>query len=271
MPRAKKQTNGSTTQPQVIYSQPNNNVLYVMMGIITIFLIFMTVKVMNLEKQLNAGGTAAPAAAAASPLEVPKLKQYAKDLGLDVNKFNSCLDSGSKQAEINKSIAYGTSLGVQGTPGFFINGRFLAGAFPYNFFKEIIDKEIAGTGSTVCTDYPTDLQQYCSDPKNLAFDPSVKTVDLTGAPSTGVKNGKVTIVEFSDFQCPFCIRAYPTVVQILKDYGNDVTLYYKQFPLTQIHPFAEKAAEASMCAQDQGKFWQFYNKVFTLEQSTNGQ
>lgn len=262
MPRAKKES----TQPQVIYSQPNNNILYVMMGVITLFLIFMTFKVMSLEKKLTT--TTAPQAQQESPISVPNLKKIAKELSLNTGKFNKCLDSGEKKVSIDKSISYGASLGVQGTPGFFINGQFLAGAFPFQFFKEIIDKQIAGTQSTNCTDYSTDLQKYCSDPKNLAFDPSVKTLDLSNTPSTGAKNGKVIVVEFSDFQCPFCIRAFPTVEQVLKNYQNDVTLYYKQFPLVQIHPFAEKAAEASLCANDQGKFWEWHNKVFTLEQTT---
>ena len=83
--------------------------------------------------------------------------------------------------------------------------------------------------------------------------------------ATGAKNAKVTIVEFSDFECPFCIRAYPTVRQVLKEYKDDVKLYYKQFPLVQIHPNALKAAEASLCAADQGKFWEFHDKIFETE------
>ena len=78
--------------------------------------------------------------------------------------------------------------------------------------------------------------------------------------AAGAKNGKVTIVEFSDFECPYCIRAYPTVKQILNEYKNDVTLYFKNFPLVQIHPNAAKTAEASLCAADQGKFWEFHDK-----------
>ena len=69
--------------------------------------------------------------------------------------------------------------------------------------------------------------------------------------------------EFSDFQCPYCSKAYPIVEQLLKDYGDKLTFVYKQFPLTSIHPFAEKAAEASECARDQGKFKEYYDKLFT--------
>lgn len=252
------------------YAQPNNNILYVMMGVITLFMIFLTVKIFSLEKKINSNTGSAPVAQQESLISVNKLKAYAKELKLDTNKFNKCLDSGEKKTLIDKDIAYGSSLGVQGTPGFFINGQFLAGAFPMQFFKEIIDKQVGGTASSDCTTYSTELQKYCSDPANKSFDPVAKEVDVNSEPSTGAKNGKVVIAEFSDFQCPYCIRAFPTVEQILKDYKNDVTFYFKQFPLTQIHQDAEKAAEASLCAKDQNKFWEWHNKIFGLESAAQG-
>lgn len=264
MARAKRIN--ESVQPSVNYSQPNNNILYVMMGVITLFLVFMTVKMFSLEKKINsgtAGGTAV--AQQESVISMPNLKKYAKELGLNTGKFNKCLDSGEKKTLVDKDTAYGSSVGVQGTPGFFINGQFLAGAFPFQFFKEIIDKQLDGTASSECTSYSADLQKYCSDPQNLSFNPLAKEVDVKNMVDTGAKNAKVTIVEFSDFECPFCIRAYPTVKQVLKEYKDDVKLYYKQFPLVQIHPNALKAAEASLCAADQGKFWEFHDKIFETE------
>ena len=264
MPKAKRFD--ESVQPSVNYSQPNNNILYVMMGVITLFLVFMTVKMFSLEKKINSGSTGgAIVAQQDSAISVANLKKIAKDLKLNTGKFNECLDSGEKKTEVDKDTAYGQSLGVQGTPGFFINGQFLAGAFPFEFFKEIIDKQIDGTSSSECTSYSADLQKYCSDPQNLRFNPLAKEVDVKNMVATGAKNAKVTIVEFSDFECPFCIRAYPTVRQVLKEYKDDVKLYYKQFPLVQIHPNALKAAEASLCAADQGKFWEFHDKIFETE------
>jgi protein-disulfide isomerase len=262
MPKAKKES----AQSPVTYSQPNNNILYVMMGVITLFLIFLTVKVITLEKKIASGNTGGTAAAQQeSPLSLPNLKKYAKELGLNTGKFNKCLDSNEKKTLVDNDIKFGSSVGIQGTPGFFINGQFLAGAFPFQFFKEIIDKQIAGTASSDCTAYSTDLQKYCSDPQNKAFDPVAKNIELGGSSSIGNKNAKVSVVEFSDFECTFCIRAYPTVKQILSEYKNDVKLYFKQFPLTNIHPSAQKAAEASLCAADQGKFWEWHDKIFELE------
>jgi len=80
---------------------------------------------------------------------------------------------------------------------------------------------------------------------------------------TGNKNAKVTLVEFSDFQCPYCGQFEPTVVQVLRDYKDKVRVVYKHYPLTSIHPQAQKAAEASECAGAQGKFWEMHDKLFT--------
>ena len=93
--------------------------------------------------------------------------------------------------------------------------------------------------------------------KNSAF--SSKTDGDTHL--LGSKNAKVKLVEYSDFQCPFCERHYPTLKKILADYGDQVSLEYKHFPLS-FHPYATPAAEASECAAEQGKFWEFQDKIF---------
>jgi protein-disulfide isomerase len=97
-----------------------------------------------------------------------------------------------------------------------------------------------------------------------APEPPRMEVAATG-PSKGPANAKVTIVEFSDFQCPFCSRAVPTIDKVMKDYDGKVRLVFRHFPL-EIHPMAEKAAEAGACAADQGKFWQMHDKMFGDQQ-----
>ena len=72
----------------------------------------------------------------------------------------------------------------------------------------------------------------------------------------------VTIVEFSDFQCPFCARFHPTVQQILENYPDQVRWVYKHFPLDSIHSEARPSAEASECSAEQGKFWEFADGLF---------
>lgn len=77
----------------------------------------------------------------------------------------------------------------------------------------------------------------------------------------GAHAAKVTIVEYSDFECPFCARAEPTIKQILEKYPDDVQLVYKHFPLPS-HSNSWKAAEASECAAEQGKFWEYHDILF---------
>jgi protein-disulfide isomerase len=87
-------------------------------------------------------------------------------------------------------------------------------------------------------------------------------VSIEGAPFRGAANAPVTLVEFSDFECPFCKRAHPTVTQLLEKYAGKVKLVYRDFPLESIHPQARRAAEAARCAEDQGKFWDYYEVLF---------
>ncbi len=87
-------------------------------------------------------------------------------------------------------------------------------------------------------------------------------VATDGSPSRGSKEAPVTIVEFSDFQCPYCAQLSKTLHEAIAKYGDRVRLVYKQFPLSQIHPFAEKAAEAALCAADQDHFWDLHDLMF---------
>jgi protein-disulfide isomerase len=89
-------------------------------------------------------------------------------------------------------------------------------------------------------------------------------VAATG-PAKGPANAPVTIVEFSDFQCPFCSRLTPTLAEVEKKYGNKIRLVFRQYPLP-FHQNAQKAAEASLCALDQGKFWELHDAMFSNQQ-----
>jgi predicted DsbA family dithiol-disulfide isomerase len=81
-------------------------------------------------------------------------------------------------------------------------------------------------------------------------------------PARGPENARITIIEFSDFECPFCKRADAVVKQVLAKYPEDVRVVYRHLPLVSIHPRARPAAEASACAGDQGMFWEFHDKLF---------
>ena len=83
-----------------------------------------------------------------------------------------------------------------------------------------------------------------------------------GGPSRGPADAKVTIVEFSDFQCPFCQRAKPVLDEVEKRHPKDVRIVYRHLPLDSLHPRARASAEAASCAADGNKFWEYHDKLF---------
>jgi protein-disulfide isomerase len=87
------------------------------------------------------------------------------------------------------------------------------------------------------------------------------TIPVDGAPVRGPANARITLIEFSDFECPYCYSAEKQVDIVMAAYPKDVKLIYKQFPLS-MHPHAEMAAEASLAAREQGKFWEMYDLLF---------
>jgi protein-disulfide isomerase len=124
--------------------------------------------------------------------------------------------------------------------------------------KDILDK-LAALDKTV--------QQIktapAAAPGRPQIDPNkVYNIPTGGSPARGAENAKVTVVEFSDYQCPFCGQAESLVSQVLETYPKDVKLVYKQFPLTSIHPNAMPASKAALAAGRQGKFWEMHKLIF---------
>ena len=102
--------------------------------------------------------------------------------------------------------------------------------------------------------------EYLLDPYRLEIDPA-------SGPVRGEAEAPVTIVEWSDFECPYCRSVLPTLEQILEEYPSQVRLVFRHFPLHAIHPNAQAAAEAAVCAQDLGGFWELHDLMFE-EQDT---
>ncbi len=98
-------------------------------------------------------------------------------------------------------------------------------------------------------------------PVTVTLEPPREDVADAGRPVRGPANAPVTIIEFSDFQCPYCLQAQNTVARVLATYGDRIRLVYRHYPLPN-HPDAVPAAEASMCAAEQDRFWPFHDHLF---------
>jgi protein-disulfide isomerase len=207
-------------------------------------------------------------------LKRENLDTYAQELGLDVSRFKADLDAGKFKAVVDADLALGAQFGVQGTPNFFINGRKLVGAQPFESFKKIVDEELAKTdallkaGTAKADLYakvtesgltkaaaPAPREAPAAD--NTVYKVPVNSVDAVKGPADAL----VTIVEFSEFQCPFCSRVLPATKQILDTYGKDVRIVFKHAPLP-FHADAPLASEAALAAGEQGKFWEMHDKLF---------
>ena len=136
----------------------------------------------------------------------------------------------------------------------------------------------ASKGSLALANSPTALAVAPQVPSNVPSDPEpqppagpVKPVDPAADHIFGSKDAKVTMIEYSDFECPFCKNFFATVQQVKKDYPKDVRIVYRHFPLS-FHQNAAKEAEASECAAELGgndAFWKYHDKIFT-ETTSNG-
>ena len=195
-----------------------------------------------------------------SPIAVNGLKAMADDLNLDTEEFYSCLDSGRYGQRVSDDMAYGGEVGVGGTPSFFVNKIMVVGAQPASVFEAVIDFEL-NDGSW---NSPDETVSYLID-----GNPNNGEVTVGGGVETGVgavrgKGDSVKIVEFSDFECPYCASTLPTIEALFEKYGDEISLEYRHFPL-DFHPNARKAAEASECAGEQGKFWEMHDMIFEVQ------
>ena len=114
---------------------------------------------------------------------------------------------------------------------------------------------------TVSAEPPAAVEAATSAPQYVRY-----KIPTDGYPSLGPANAPITLVEFADFQCPFCREwEQQTYKPLLAAYPGKIRIVYRDFPLTSIHPNAMPAAEAAQCANEQGKFWDFHDKLFASE------
>jgi protein-disulfide isomerase/outer membrane murein-binding lipoprotein Lpp len=223
------------------------------------------VALLAVEVEVSAGldraAGAAPDAPSGRATLSEALRGYAASVGLDADDFRECLDDPSTYEAVGAQLQRGLDLGVRGTPTFFINNKLVSGAQPAALFALLIAAELEGSPTSL-DEYPEAVQQLAQrDPPSFAILP--ERPDASGAPIEGDPDAAVVILEFSDFECPFCQRWYQeTLPDIRAQIGDDVAIAFLHFPLTQIHPNAASAHAAAECAGEQGKFWEMHDLLF---------
>jgi protein-disulfide isomerase len=204
------------------------------------------------------------------------IEGYAQGLGLNMARFKKDWDDPKIKSEVTEDSKIGTAAGANGTPTFFINGNQIVGAQDASAFEAIIDGQIKKADELIKKGTPlkdvydkltTAAASAAPAPAAAADAPDIKQdVKLGDAPVRGPASAKVTLISFSDFQCPFCGRAAPTIRQLEGDYKGKLRVAFKQLPLP-FHEHAHLAAEAALAANEQGKFWEYHDKLFANQQA----
>ncbi len=237
------------------------------------------------------------------------IAKMAASVGLDMARFKRDLADSALAEQVDNDTAIAATLGVGGTPAYFINGVQISGAQPKEKMAAVIDAQLKRADELLQQGTPRGklhlrmwrrnnpakadaainwIMRGREPPKSARPKPQEKTKDTKPAevakpkepvhpakdktvwkveiagdePTRGNPDALVTLVIFTDFQCPFCSRVRPSLAQVEKTYGTKVRLVFKNQPLS-FHKLAPLAAEAGLCAHAQGKFWPMEEQLFT--------
>ena len=226
-------------------------------------------------------------------LDEQGLAALTQELGLDPERVERDRNSQAAERYVQAGLDLGKSLGVKGTPTFFVNGVRLVGAQPAGVFRAAIEEALGKAEAMVARgvraeDVYSEILRTAAPPKAVkqaepakadgrgcdegcgedakqgceeAGEAEIFDVELGDAPIRGSANAPVTIVVFTDFECPFCQKAEETVRAVEKEYGQKVRFAYRSYPLP-FHEHARLASKAALAAHRQGKFFEYKESLF---------
>lgn len=212
--------------------------------------------------------TTAPTAPSQPQVEsaTDKMLSVIKSIGLSEDAFTACTkdDGGAIVQKINQIEADGQKAGIRGTPGNIIysvkakKGRIVSGARPAEMFKTHIDAYLKNPNAKLVAD-PND--------SSLVETTAIPPIDPATDYIMGNKDATVAIIEYSDYQCPYCHRVHPTLKQLVSDYGDKVMWVFRHYPLPpNMHPDALPLAIGAECAAKLGgndAFWQYTDAIMS--------
>lgn len=194
----------------------------------------------------------------------------AVELGVSRDPLRARLPDPRLLAAVDNDMSLAAAHGINGTPSFLINGRVLVGAQPPAEFRKVIDAELQAVRSLKASGVEPREIYALRVAENLKAGPAeevdrtVYRVPIDGSPALGPEDAVVTIVEFSEFQCPFCRRVLPTLEKLRERFPNDVRVVFKHLPL----PFHEHALPAARVSAEvfrtrgNAAFWQAADELF---------
>jgi protein-disulfide isomerase len=210
-------------------------------------------------------------------LDDDTIRRYAKEIGLDLRRFEQAFSERKGEARIGEDQRLAAGVGATGTPTMFFNCRQVVGARPAEQLKAVAEEELRKADALLAGRKPDAGFYARACAANLAAAPAAPVpAGATGAlpaaeieirpddPVRGGARAPVTIVLFSDFQCPYCARIGPTLDEAQRAYGDRLRIVWKHQPLS-FHPHALPAAEAAEAAREQGKFWQMHDGLFAAQ------
>jgi protein-disulfide isomerase len=214
-------------------------------------------------------------------LERPNLAEWAEQVGVDGDTFRARSASARVREHVFRDVKLADEIGATGTPAFRINGVTLAGAMPIASFRRIIDAELSATAELARQGVPAGQIYERRVAVNLKIEPQDAEDDATpkedttewrvpvaGAPVRGAPDALVTIVEFSEFQCPFCALVEPTLAELLRRHPDELRIVFRHLPLPfhqNAEPAAELAIEAHVERGDAG-FFRAAERLFAEQQ-----
>lgn len=249
MKKSKLENNGQS---------PIQLILVVLLVVAAFFIGYLWNKVKTMEEVGGGGGNAGNGAAnAPSPSAQPSggatASSVASKIGLDESEFQNCLNSEEAAQTVEDQATTGIDSGVRGTPGNIVldnqtgSAWLIPGALPFTDFTDILDSVLAGESPA--------NQQEASDVTPIQDYDYVR----------GDSNARITLIEYSDYDCPFCSRFHPTAQQLVDEYNGQLSWVYRQFPLDSIHPNAREKSIGAICAGSIGggdAFWAYTDAMF---------
>jgi protein-disulfide isomerase len=195
-----------------------------------------------------------------------KYEEWARELHLNLDQFRKDRDAPETHARVLADAGYGAKVGVNGTPTFFIDGRQLVGAQPVESFRALVEDELHKAHDLLQNGVKQEsLYEKLLDAnvqKGALATPGRVRIDIGNSPTQGAAHAPVTIVEFSDFQCPYCGKVHAVLAQLMAKYDGRVRLVWKNQALP-LHTNARPAAKAALAAGDQGRFWEMHDMLLS--------